>query len=161
MAHLSEHRNISTLTSWDKNPRSIKKKDFERLKKQITTLGQYKPLLITPDGIVLGGNMRLKAYKDLGIEELWVSVVDADTEEKKLEYALSDNDRAGYYDDDLLANLIPNYPNFQWQDYAVDMKEPQNLGDLVENFSDNRIDEKEIDENLATDHVCPKCGYEW
>ncbi len=128
-------RKLLDLTNWDKNPRSIKKQDFERLKKQIKELGQYKPLLITKDGIVLGGNMRLRAYKELGIEDVWVSVVDAPTEEKKLEYALSDNDRAGYYDNDLLANLVPEYPDFDWKDYAVDLKPPANLGDLVEQFS--------------------------
>lgn len=63
-----ETRKISELKNWDKNPRGIKKDDFERLKKQIQKLGQYKPLLITEDGTVLGGNMRLKAYKELGIE---------------------------------------------------------------------------------------------
>lgn len=55
---------------------------MERLKKQIQKLGQYKPLLITKDGTVLGGNMRLKAYQELGIENVWVNVVDAPTEEK-------------------------------------------------------------------------------
>lgn len=138
---LNEYRKLSSLTNWDKNPRSIKKNDFERLKKQIQQLGQYKPLLITDDGIVLGGNMRLRAYKDLGIDDLWVSVVDAKTEDKKLEYALSDNDRAGYYDSDLVANLIPDYPNFEWKDYAIDLKEPKNLGDLVDSFTEAEEDE--------------------
>ena len=115
----NEYRKLSALKNWDKNPRSIKDKDYERLKTQIRDLGQYKPLLITEDGTVLGGNMRLRAYKELGIEDIWVSVVDAPTEEKKLEYALSDNDRAGYYDEDLLANLIPDYPDFEWENYAL------------------------------------------
>lgn len=128
-------RPLSSLHNWSKNPRSIKKNDFERLKKQIETLGQYKPLLITEDGTVLGGNMRLRAYKELGIDEVWVSVVNAPTEDRKLEYALSDNDRAGYYDDDLLANLIPEYPDFIWSDFSVDMREPQNLGDIVDRFT--------------------------
>lgn len=139
-----DKRKITNLKNWDKNPRSIKDKDFDRLKKQIQTLGQYKPLLITEDGTVLGGNMRLRAYKELGIEEVWVSVVDAPTEEKKLEYALSDNDRAGFYDEDLLANLIPDYPEFNWQDYAVDLKEPQNLQDLIDKFTP--VEEDEVPE---------------
>jgi hypothetical protein len=72
-------------------------------------LGQYKPLLITSDGEVLGGNMRLRAYKDLGMTEAWVSVVEPKTEAEKLEYALSDNDRVGYYEDDKLAELLIQY----------------------------------------------------
>ena len=93
---MKDTRNISELREWDKNPRSIKRVDFERLKTQIKKLGQYKPLLITEDGEVIGGNMRLKAYRELGIKDVWVSVVKPKDENQKLEYALSDNDRAGY-----------------------------------------------------------------
>lgn len=140
----NETRKLSTLKNWDKNPRSIKDKDFERLKTQIRDLGQYKPLLITEDGTVLGGNMRLRAYKELQIEDVWVSVVDAPTEDKKLEYALSDNDRAGFYDSDLLANLIPDYPDFEWSNYAVDLKEPQNLQSLIDSLTP--VEEDEVPE---------------
>lgn len=137
----SSTRHISTLREWDKNPRSITKDGFERLKKQIQKLGQYKPLLITEDGTVIGGNMRLKAYHELGVEDLWVSVVNPKDENEKLEYALSDNDRAGFYDDDLLANLIPEYPEFDWSSYSVDLKEPINLQDLLDRFAPVEEDE--------------------
>ncbi|HEX9008621.1 MAG TPA: DNA methyltransferase [Patescibacteria group bacterium] len=141
---------LDKLHNWDKNPRSISDKGFERLKKQIQTLGMYKPLLITDDGTVLGGNMRLRAYKDLGITDVWVSIVDAPTEEKKLEYALSDNDRAGFYDDDLLANLTAEMPEFNWGDYSVDLKEPTNLQDLLDQFKEVVEDEvPEIDDTPA------------
>ena len=88
---------ISDLKEWDKNPRSISKDGIERLKKQIQKLGIYKPLIIAEDNTILGGNMRYKALQSLGYKDVWVSVVKADTEEKKIEYALSDNDRPGQY----------------------------------------------------------------
>src|SRR3990167_9789722 len=93
------------LHEWDKNPRSITTDGFERLKKQIQKLGIYKPLIITDDGTVIGGNMRLKALKELGIEEVWVYIVNAPTDDMKMAFAASDNDRSGFYDEDLLANL--------------------------------------------------------
>jgi hypothetical protein len=132
---------IPKLHEWDKNPRSISKEGYERLKKQISKLGMYKPLIVTPEGEVLGGNMRLKAYRELGIKDVWVSIVEPKTEADKLEYALSDNDRAGYYDDDLLANLIPEYPEFDWASYSVDLKEPTNLQDLLDQFTPDILDE--------------------
>ena len=52
---------IASVLPWDKNPRGIKTKDFDRLKKQIGKLGVYKPLICyKEDGhyVVLGGNMR-------------------------------------------------------------------------------------------------------
>lgn len=139
-----EHKliwSISKLKEWKDNPRSIKKKDFERLKRQIEKLGQYKPLLITPDGLVIGGNMRLKAYRELGIKEIWVSVVEPKDKNEMMEYALSDNDRAGFYDADLLANISPEF-DINWEDYAVDLKPPITLEDLIE----PSIEEDEIPE---------------
>ena len=126
---------IEKLHEWDQNPRSITKGGFARLKGQIQKLGQYKPLLITPDGTVLGGNMRLKAYRELGVDKVWVSVVEPKNENEKMEFSLSDNDRAGFYDDDLLANIMPNY-EIDWSQYSVDLKEPANLKDLLDQFQD-------------------------
>src|SRR3990167_8611591 len=131
---------IIKLQEWDKNPRSISKDGYERLKKQIQKLGQYKPLLITPDGEVLGGNMRLKAYRELGMDNIWVSIVEPKNEDEKMEYALSDNDRAGFYDEDLLANLLPNY-DIDWSQYSVDLKEPTNLQNLLDQFKEVVDDE--------------------
>lgn len=134
-------RSIDTLHAWEKNPRTISPENLERLKKQIQSLGQYKPLLITKDGTVLGGNMRLKAYKELGIKDIWVSVVDAPTEEQKIEYALSDNDRAGKYEEDMLEGLIKEFPDVSWNDYSVDLSAPALVMDLMD--SNQEIEEDE------------------
>lgn len=125
---------ISKLKNWDKNPRGIKAEDFERLKKQIKKLGQYKPLLITQDGTVLGGNMRLKAYQALGVKDIWVSIVIARTDKVKLEYALSDNDRAGYYEEDKLAELMYSLPDFPYSDYKVDLGYQASMDVLMKRF---------------------------
>lgn len=120
---------ISKLKPWDKNPRTIKEHDFKRLQKQIEKLGIYKPLLVTEDGIVLGGNMRLKALTELGKTEVWVSVVEAPDDATKLEYALSDNDRAGDYLELELAELVET--NLVELDlYKVDLKPTTALKDL-------------------------------
>lgn len=134
-------RDVNTLHNWEHNPRTVTKEGLERLIKQIKKLGVYKPLLITDDGIVLGGNMRLQALKQMGEKKVWVSVVKADTEEKKIEYALSDNDRVGKYEADQLANLIGNFPEVEWKDYSVDIKEPELVSDLMDSFKEVEEDE--------------------
>lgn len=151
---------IDKLRNWEKNPRAINKEDYERLKRQIEDLGQYKPLIITPDGEVLGGNMRLRAYQDLGIKDIWVSVVKPKDEAEKLKYALSDNDRAGYYVEQELAELLEaNKVNINLEDYKVDVGRSIDLKELLENYM--TVDEKEVDENIETDNKCPRCGYEY
>lgn len=56
---------LDSLIEWDKNPRTIKDEDFFRLKKQVARLGQYKPLFVSQDGTVVGGNMRLRTIRYL------------------------------------------------------------------------------------------------
>jgi len=124
------YRPLETLKLWENNPRTISEENFERLKRQIKKLGEYKPLVITPDGTVLGGNMRLRAYRELGFKKAWVSVVHPKSEEEKIEYALSDNDRVGEYQEDELANLIGNYPNLDLETFAVDLGKAVPLSDL-------------------------------
>src|SRR3990167_2402406 len=155
---------VSNLKEWDKNPRKIDTKDFERLKKQITDLGIYKPLLVNKDNVVLGGNMRLKAYQDLGITEVEVSVVDAQTEQRMVEYALSDNDRAGSYDDQALAELISSVPDIDLTEFKVDLGKPVDLEQLLQQFSPEGVNNtnQEIDTNVLgkdLDIECPKCHF--
>lgn len=129
---------ISTVEAWEKNPRGIKTKDFDRLKKQILKLGIYKPLVAYRENgkyIVLGGNMRIRALKELGIKEVDISVVEAKTEAKRIEYALSDNDRAGFYEEEKLAELVyPEIQNLDLNQYKVDFGEALNLKQVVERY---------------------------
>lgn len=141
-----EYRNIKNLKPWDKNPRGIKSEDFKRLKTSIQKRGQFKPLIITKDGAVLGGNMRLKAYQELGINEVWVSVVDASDDKNKLEYALADNDRAGYYEEDKLAELIMSVPDLDLKEFKVDLGQLTDLQVVLDKFGPADVVEDEAPE---------------
>lgn len=154
---LQQTRAVKDLRNWDKNPRKIHEEDFARLKRQITKLGQYKPLLITPDGTVIGGNMRLRAYRELGIKRAWVSVVDVTTEKEMLEYALSDNDRAGEYDQEGLAELILATPELEIEDFKVDLGSLTGLDDLVNKFQPSDDDEEQ-QAPPPREIECPECG---
>ena len=57
-----------------------------------------RPLVIDGGGFVLGGNMRLKAIKELGIEEVSVILADELTEEQKREFVIKDNISYGEWD---------------------------------------------------------------
>lgn len=122
---------LDKLENWDKNPRTITEADTARLKKQLINLGQYKPLIIVPTlegrAVVLGGNMRLGALRELVADghtefaNVWVSPVDAPDDKRKLEYALSDNDRAGQYQEDELVTLMREAGDgLSLEDYHID-----------------------------------------
>ena len=81
-----------------KNPRTIKDERFEKLKKSIQDFPDMlnkRPLVCFTDTdgkyVVLGGNMRLKAAKDLGLKELPIILADEWTEEQKAEFLIKDN----------------------------------------------------------------------
>ncbi|OGD25764.1 MAG: hypothetical protein A2V57_08735 [Candidatus Aminicenantes bacterium RBG_19FT_COMBO_65_30] len=153
---------ISEVVPWDKNPRGILKADFERLKRQIKRLGVYKPLVVCEDGgkkgrrrlVVLGGNMRLLALRELGIKEIEVSVVRAPTDKERIDYSLSDNDRAGYYEEEALAELVyPHLQEINLEDFKVDLGKMVDLKDVVERYGpdidDGADDVPEIDDTPA------------
>jgi hypothetical protein len=149
---------LDQLTNWSKNPRELKRTELDRLKKQIKKLGEYKSLLVTDDGTVLGGNSRIKAYRELGMTHAWVSVVQADTETKKLEYALSDNDHVATYDEQMLAELVTNTPDIELGDYKVDLGEPVDLSVLLAKFSPGSEEEQgQLDERESKQVECPFC----
>lgn len=148
---------IEKLRHYEKNPRRINKDDFERLKKQITKLGVYKPLLVKPDGTVLGGNMRLRAYKDLGIKTVPVAIVESKSEQTDLEYALSDNDRAGEYDDQALDELLHEI-DIELPLFKVDLGPGTSLSDLMPTF-DGGDDPSRLDEQDEV--TCPDCGHKF
>lgn len=129
--------------------------DKARLKKQIVSLGQYKPLLVTMDkagrGIVLGGNMRLTALRELvaeghgQFEKVWISIVQAEDDKTKLEYALSDNDRAGTYDNKNLFDMVEGMPDFDLQGYSIDYGGATSLQDIVDRYTETEEDEFDAD----------------
>lgn len=94
-----------------KNPRLIKDEKFKKLVKSIQEFPDMlnkRPLIVFTDVdskyVVLGGNMRLKACKEVGIKEIPVIVADEWTEEQKSEFLIKDNVGFGEWDWDSLAN---------------------------------------------------------
>lgn len=130
---------IEKIHPWESNPRGIKKEDFVRLKKQIKELGLYKPLVAFLENgrfVILGGNMRIRALKELGFKTVDLSIVTAKSKARRLAYSVSDNDRAGYYEDDRLAELILEAGDgFPVEDFKVDLVEPASIEDLLASFA--------------------------
>ena len=109
-----------------KNPRFIKDDKFKKLVKSIEEnpemLG-YRELLVYPHGgkyIVIGGNMRLRACKELGYKEVPCKVLPQDTTIEQLKaYTIKDNSGFGEWDFDLLAN---EWDVSDLNDWGLDIK---------------------------------------
>lgn len=145
-----EKRKISELKNWEENPRKATPEDIDRLVQQITELGQYKPLIVNKDDVVLGGNMRLQALRKIAKDEdieVWVSVIDAQDQKKMVEYALSDNDRAGKYDLEKLKYIMKDQEDM-FSNFHVEIGETVAL-DFLFRAGDTDLDD--FLENLDTD----------
>jgi ParB-like chromosome segregation protein Spo0J len=104
-----------------KNPRLIKDSKFEKLKKSIEDnpemLGM-REVLVYPHGskfVIIGGNMRFQACKDLGFTEVPCKVLDKDTTAEQLRaITIKDNVGFGEHDWELLANEWDSVELEEW-----------------------------------------------
>ena len=98
---------INKLKLNSNNPRLIK--DF-RFKKLVNSIKEFpemlekRPVVVDENYIILGGNMRYRAAKELGIKKIDVIVVKDWTEEQKKEFTIKDNVGFGDWNWDILAN---------------------------------------------------------
>ena len=148
---------INKIKTNPKNPRVIKDDKFKKLVKSIKDFPDMlnkRPLVCFTDKdgkyVVLGGNMRLKASKELGLKELPIILADEWTEEQKNEFLIKDNVGFGEWNwDELKADWdmelltdwgmdIPQFDEIQLEaeedDYEIpnEIKTDIVLGDLFE-----------------------------
>jgi len=109
------------------NPRVIRDEQFKKLVKSIQEFPEMlsvRKLVCTPDMIVLGGNMRLKALQSAGIKEVDVEIVDWD-EQKQKEFIIKDNVSFGEWNHEQLAN---EWDAIELQEWGLEL--PVNVGPL-------------------------------
>ena len=103
----TEKIKISKIKRNPNNPRLIKDDKFNKLVKSIKEFPQMldiRPIVVNKDMIVLGGNMRLKACQEAGLEEVPVIQADTLTAEQQREFIVKDNVGFGEWDWDMIAN---------------------------------------------------------
>lgn len=88
------------------NPRIIQDGKFDKLVESIREFPEMlklRPIVVNADGVVLGGNMRLKACKKAGLKEIPVLHADSLTEAQQREFIIKDNVGFGEWDWELIA----------------------------------------------------------
>jgi len=110
-----------------------------------------RPIIVDSEGMILGGNMRFKALKELGYKEVpdeWVKYDGELTDAEKQRFIIEDNLPLGEWDWDSLAN---NWDEEELIDWGLDIP----FYDIPE------PNQKDFDENIKTENECPNCGYKW
>lgn len=134
-----------------KNPRTIRDDKFKKLVKSIEEFPDMlnkRPLICFTDVdgkyVVLGGNMRLKACKEVGLKEIPVILADEWTEEQKNEFLIKDNVGFGEWDWDSLAN---EWDVDKLEDWGLDLPVDLSVAEELEAEEDNY----EIPNEINTD----------
>jgi hypothetical protein len=115
-----ERRPLKTLKANPNNPRVIRDEKFKKLVKSIKEFPEMleaRPVVVNPDMVVLGGNMRLKALREAGVEEAPVYIASWD-EVKQRQFIIKDNVGFGEWDWDALAN---EWNEEELQDWGLDI----------------------------------------
>ena len=127
---------ISELKKNPNNPRVLKDDKFKKLVKSIKEFPEMmhiRPIVVNSDMIVLGGNMRLAACKEVGLKEVPIIKAENLTEEQQREFIIKDNVGFGEWDWDLLAN---EWDNEQLEDWGLDLPGfDANADEFGEDFS--------------------------
>lgn len=106
------------------NPRSISEEKFEKLKhniKDYPEMLKYRSLMVFPVDnkyVIIGGNMRYEAMKQLGYNDVPCIVLPKTTTVEQLKaYVILDNNEFGKWDWDMLAN---EWDEVNLQEWGID-----------------------------------------
>lgn len=138
------------------NPRGIREEKFELLKKNIQEHPEFLAynalkVLSMDDGkyIIIGGNMRFRAMKELGMSEAPCIVIDKDTPIEDLKaYVVLDNSPFGQWDWQMLQS--EDWDTEQLEEWGVEMPMMETEVD-IDDFFDNldESDQKEKPEHIT------------
>jgi ParB-like chromosome segregation protein Spo0J len=141
------------------NVRKHSRRNLDAIKASLRKFGQQKPIVVDAKGIVLAGNGTLTAAQELG----WTEIQIVRTELAGVEataFAIADNRTAelAEWEEDKLNAVLKSL-----QDEGVDLVDvgysPEELKIEAEKEAPSEF--AEVDENIETEHQCPKCGYKW
>lgn len=142
---------LTTIKSNPNNPRVIRDEKFKKLVKSIEEFPKMmalRPMVVNEDMVVLGGNMRLKALKELGYKEVpdeWVKSAKDLTDDEIRRFIIMDNVGFGEHDWDMLANEWEelelkewglDIPNFNPVDIDYSILDGEDVSSQLDEMSD-------------------------
>lgn len=115
------YKKVDELIPYENNPRN-NDGAVEAVAKSIEEFGFKVPLVIDKDGEIAAGHTRLKAAKELGLEEVPCIIADDLTPEQVKAFRLADNKVAEFADWDfnLLGLELGEIENISMEDFGFD-----------------------------------------
>lgn len=156
-----ERRPLAELFPYARNARTHSDAQIAQIAASIREWGWTIPVLVDEEGQLIAGHGRVLAARQLGIETVPVMTARGWSEAKIRAYRIADN-KLGLnsgWDDELLALELADLRDLG---AALDLTgfDTASLESLLAGpKSPEGFDE--YDENIETEHECPKCGFKW
>jgi len=155
---------INKVNLWEDNPRK-NDQNVDNVARSISEHGFRSPLVVwRKNGVVYKGNTTLKAALKLGLNKVPVSYQDFPSETAATAYGISDNktSEGSKWDEEILSRLM------KAPEFTEDIERTKRLTGLKDKELNVLLEKMEAPEEfptyketLKTQHICPKCGYEW
>jgi len=164
MIHQAINKLAVDIDSLEPHPRNVRQGDVGAISESLKHNGQYRPIVVQKStNYILAGNHTWKAAKSLDWKKIAVTYIDV-SDEDALRILLADNrtNDLALYDTSALSELLEELAATE-KEFAGTAYDGDYLDELIaDNKSNTPITEfPSYDENLDTEHKCPKCGYEW
>lgn len=106
---------VANLKPYERNPRTISREDFFKLKKSLRETGYHSRIKAQPDLRIIGGHYRQKALMELGIKEIIVLVPDRElTDDEFKRVMIQDNLSFGSFDVEILSSDFDGEELMDW-----------------------------------------------
>ena len=146
------------------NSRTHSEAQIHQITASIVEFGFTNPVLIDEKGMIIAGHGRVEAAKALGIDEVPTILLDSLNEAQRAAYVIADNKLAlnsGWNYDVLISEI----DKLELMDFDIDVL-GFDIGEIAELSSSETTEESpedfvEFNDDIDTQHRCPKCSYEW
>jgi ParB-like chromosome segregation protein Spo0J len=156
---------ISALVPFSGNSRTHSAEQVAQIAASIQEFGFTNPLLIDKDSVVIAGHGRLLAAQKLEMTEVPCIRLSHLSPTQVNALVLADNRIAmnAGWDEELLKVSLQGLTDEGFDTSLLGFSQAEIEKSLTDSLAEDEAPEdfKEVDENIDTEHQCPKCGYAW
>ena len=150
--------NLVDIHPYEKNPRK-NDRAVDVVMKSIKEFGFLVPIILDDKNYIVAGHTRVKAAIKLGMSEVPAIYASHLTPDQIKAFRIMDNKSSEYADWDFTL-LSYELKELERSNFDIDFtgfckSDLENIDKFLKGEG------KEVDENLNTDNLCPKCGYKW
>ena len=156
---------VFDLIPYARNARTHSEQQVSQIAGSIQEFGFCNPVLIDAQNSIIAGHGRVMAAQRLKLDTVPCIRLTHLSDAQRRAYILADNRIAlnAGWDTEMLANELSDLhaDDLDLGLLGFDALELEKLLHMEAGPQEPPQDFKEVDENIETEHECPKCGYKW